>query len=147
MAVPVPSISHCVFNNNDFYQEPNELAFNQDTCCHLVICLRLIAFHCWTYLPTFPPAPPWQPILLLITCAFLDKLKVNSSRISILSENIFLNPKQIVILQVLVLCFEQKISALQHRAFTVKLFTVVIKEVFTVSHLHLSLVTTFTCLF
>ena len=46
MAVPVPSISCCVFNNNDFfYQEPNELAFNWDTCCHLVICLQLIASH------------------------------------------------------------------------------------------------------
>jgi len=48
MAEPVPSISCCVFNNNDFfYQEPNELAFIRDTCCHLVICLRLIASH-WT---------------------------------------------------------------------------------------------------
>ncbi len=28
-----------------FYQEPNELAFNWDTCCHLVICLQLIASH------------------------------------------------------------------------------------------------------
>jgi hypothetical protein len=47
MVVPVPSISCCVFNNNDFfYQEPNELAFNRDTCCHLVICLQLIASHC-----------------------------------------------------------------------------------------------------
>ena len=34
------------FNNNDFfYQELNELAFDWDTCCHLVICLRLIASH------------------------------------------------------------------------------------------------------
>jgi hypothetical protein len=34
------------FNNNDFfYQEQNELAFNRDMCCHLVICLRLIASH------------------------------------------------------------------------------------------------------
>jgi len=32
MAVPDPSISCCVFNNNYyFYQEPNELAFNRDT--------------------------------------------------------------------------------------------------------------------
>jgi len=47
MAVPVPSISCCIFNNNDFfYQELNELAFNWDTCCHLVICLQLIASHC-----------------------------------------------------------------------------------------------------
>jgi len=46
MAIPVPSISCCVFNNNNFfYQEPNELAFNWDACCHLVICLRLIASH------------------------------------------------------------------------------------------------------
>jgi len=28
-----------------FYQEPNKLAFNRDICCHLVICLRLIASH------------------------------------------------------------------------------------------------------
>ncbi len=47
MAVPVPSISCCVFNNNDFCcQELNELAFNWDTCCHLVICLQLIASNC-----------------------------------------------------------------------------------------------------
>ncbi len=46
MAVPIPSISCCVFNNNYFfYQELNELAFNRDTCCHLVICLQLIASH------------------------------------------------------------------------------------------------------
>jgi hypothetical protein len=46
MAVPVPSVSCCVLNNNDsFYQEPNELAFNRDTCCHLVFCLQLIASH------------------------------------------------------------------------------------------------------
>jgi hypothetical protein len=46
MAVPVPSTKYCIFNNNDFfYQEPNELAFNQDTCCYLVICLQLIASH------------------------------------------------------------------------------------------------------
>jgi hypothetical protein len=31
-----------------FYQEPNELAFNWDTCCHLVICLQLIASHCYS---------------------------------------------------------------------------------------------------
>jgi hypothetical protein len=30
-----------------FYQELNERAFNRDTCCHLVICLRLIASHCF----------------------------------------------------------------------------------------------------
>ena len=47
MAVPVPSISCCIFNNKDFfYQEQNELAFNRDTCCHLVICWLLIASHC-----------------------------------------------------------------------------------------------------
>jgi hypothetical protein len=46
MAVPVPNISCCVFSNYDFfYQELNELAFNWDTCCHLVICLQLIASH------------------------------------------------------------------------------------------------------
>jgi hypothetical protein len=46
MAVLVPGISCCILTNNDFfYQEPNELAFNWDTCCHLVICLRLIASH------------------------------------------------------------------------------------------------------
>ncbi len=46
MAVPVPSINCCVYNNNYyFFQEQNELAFNWDTCCHLVICLQLIASH------------------------------------------------------------------------------------------------------
>ncbi len=39
MAVPVPSIGCCVLNHhNIFYQIQNALAFNQDTCCHLVLC-------------------------------------------------------------------------------------------------------------
>jgi hypothetical protein len=46
MAVPVPSISCCVLNHHNlFYQIQNALAFNQDTCCHLVLCLRLLPFH------------------------------------------------------------------------------------------------------
>ncbi len=46
MAVPVPSISCCVLNNNNlFYQIHNALAFNWDTCCRLVHCLRLLPFH------------------------------------------------------------------------------------------------------
>ncbi len=46
MAVPVPSICWCVFNNhNFFFQEQNALAFNRCKCCHLALCLRLITFH------------------------------------------------------------------------------------------------------
>jgi hypothetical protein len=46
MAVPVPSISCCILNNHNlFYHEKNTLAFNWDTCCRLVLCLQLIAFH------------------------------------------------------------------------------------------------------
>ncbi len=63
MAVPVPSISCCIFiNNYFFYQEPNELAFNRHTCCHLVICLWLIASHCYKGLePTRLGGVPWVP--------------------------------------------------------------------------------------
>ncbi len=44
-AVPVPSISYCVLNHHNlFYQIQNALAFNQDTCCHLALCLRLLPF-------------------------------------------------------------------------------------------------------
>jgi hypothetical protein len=44
-----PSISCCVLNHHNlFYQIQNAPAFNQDTCCHLGLCLRLLPFH---YLP------------------------------------------------------------------------------------------------
>jgi hypothetical protein len=43
---PKYKLLHFFINNDFFYQETNELAFNRDTCCHLVICLRLIASHC-----------------------------------------------------------------------------------------------------
>ncbi len=52
MAVPVPSISCCVLNyHNLFYQVQNALVFNWDMCCHLVLCLWLLPFHCdnWHY--------------------------------------------------------------------------------------------------
>ena len=29
-----------------FYKEKKALAFNQDMCCHLALCLQLILFHC-----------------------------------------------------------------------------------------------------
>jgi hypothetical protein len=46
---PVPSISCCVLNHrNLFYHIQNALAFNRDMCCHLVLCLWLIPFHCVT---------------------------------------------------------------------------------------------------
>ncbi len=46
MAVPVPTIRCCALNHHNlFYQIQNALAFNQDTCCHLVLCLRLLPFH------------------------------------------------------------------------------------------------------
>ncbi len=47
MAVPFPSISCCVLNHHNlFYHIQNALAFNWDTCCHLVLCLWLLPFHC-----------------------------------------------------------------------------------------------------
>ncbi len=55
MAEPVPSISCCVLNyHNLFYQIQNALAFNQDTCCHLALSLRLLPFHCCSLF-----TPPW----------------------------------------------------------------------------------------
>jgi hypothetical protein len=46
MAVPVPSKSCCVLNHDNlFYQIQNALAFKQDMCCHLVLCLQLLRFH------------------------------------------------------------------------------------------------------
>jgi hypothetical protein len=46
MAVPVPSISCCVLKHpNIFYQIPNALAFNWDTCCNPALCLRLLPLH------------------------------------------------------------------------------------------------------
>ncbi len=37
--------------NHLFCQIKNALAFNRDTCCHLVLCLRLLPFH-WLSLLT-----------------------------------------------------------------------------------------------
>ncbi len=38
-------------------KEKNALAFNQDRCCHLGLCLRLIPFHCksvyWQFIVTY----------------------------------------------------------------------------------------------
>ena len=36
-------------------KEKNALAFNRDRCCHLVLCLRLIPFHCTAYTSTSEP--------------------------------------------------------------------------------------------
>ncbi len=53
MAVPVPSISYCGLNHhNVFYQIQNALAFNQDTCYHLALCLQLLPFHMLTPMKT-----------------------------------------------------------------------------------------------
>ncbi len=46
MAVPLQSISYCLFNHHNlFYQIQNALAFNRDMCCHLALCLQLLPFH------------------------------------------------------------------------------------------------------
>ncbi len=46
MAIPIPSISCCVLkHHNLFYQIHNALAFKQDMCCHLALCLQLLPFH------------------------------------------------------------------------------------------------------
>jgi hypothetical protein len=36
----------CFITTKKFAKRRNALAFNQDRCCHLVLCLRLIPFHC-----------------------------------------------------------------------------------------------------
>ncbi len=60
MAVPVPSISCCVLNHHNlFYQIQNALAFNWDTCCHLVLCLRLLPFH-YLFINLFAKLPSCQ---------------------------------------------------------------------------------------
>ncbi len=45
--VPVPSIICYVLNHHNlFYQIHNALAFTQNMCCHLALCLQLLPFHC-----------------------------------------------------------------------------------------------------
>jgi hypothetical protein len=41
----------CFITTKKICKEKNTLAFNWDRCCHLVLCLRLIPFHCaeWHY--------------------------------------------------------------------------------------------------
>jgi hypothetical protein len=54
MAVPVPSISCCVLNHHNLFDQiQNALAFNRDTCCHLMLCLWLLPFHWGLYHNTF----------------------------------------------------------------------------------------------
>ncbi len=36
----------CFITTKIFCKEKNALAFNLDRCCHLVLCLQLIPFHC-----------------------------------------------------------------------------------------------------
>jgi hypothetical protein len=36
----------CFITTKFFCEEKNVLAFNRDRCCHLVLCLQLIPFHC-----------------------------------------------------------------------------------------------------
>ncbi len=42
----------CFIKTEKNCKEKNELAFNRDRCCHLVLCLRLIPFHYFITLPT-----------------------------------------------------------------------------------------------
>ena len=66
MAVPVPSISCCVLNHHNlFYQIQNALAFNQDTGCHLALCLQLLPFHWHDY------NTAWKTELLNYDCGTL----------------------------------------------------------------------------
>ncbi len=60
MALPVPSISCCVLNHHNlFNQIQNTLAFKWDTCCHLALCLQLLPFHYRkNILRTFCKYPP-----------------------------------------------------------------------------------------
>jgi hypothetical protein len=70
MAVSVPSISCCVLNHhNIFYQIQNALAFNWNTCCHLVLCLQLLPFHFMT---------SWKRTGLVFTRLFLCNLRLCS---------------------------------------------------------------------
>jgi len=36
----------CFITTKKICKEKNALAFNRDRCCHVVLCLRLIPFHC-----------------------------------------------------------------------------------------------------
>ncbi len=36
----------CFITTKKICKEKNALAFNKDRCCHLVLCLRLLPFHC-----------------------------------------------------------------------------------------------------
>ncbi len=38
-----------------FCKEKNAIAFNRDRCCHLVLCLQLIPFHCLNFLKCAVP--------------------------------------------------------------------------------------------
>jgi len=72
MALPVPSISCCVLNHHNlFNQIENALAFYRETCCHLVLCYWLLPFHCHRFIfriifLLFPRFPFW-PFLLITT--------------------------------------------------------------------------------
>jgi hypothetical protein len=45
MALPIQGISWCVLFTFFFCEKQNALAFNQDTWCHLALCLQMILLH------------------------------------------------------------------------------------------------------
>ncbi len=70
LVFPVPVIhkSCCIFNNhNFFYQEANALAFNWDTCCHLVLSLQLIIFN---YVSSYF-VEPWKCQIVLVKSSWV----------------------------------------------------------------------------
>jgi hypothetical protein len=52
-----------------FLQREKALAFNQDICCHLALCLRLILFHCLSsseQILVIANSIPVDPLLMLV---------------------------------------------------------------------------------
>jgi hypothetical protein len=56
----------CLYHLNLFYQIQAALVFNRDTCCHLVLCLWLLPFHCKS--SSMFIRPPHNPSANLFVC-------------------------------------------------------------------------------
>jgi hypothetical protein len=77
MALAIPRISCCIFNNYDFFGKENKtLAFNRDRCCHLALCLQL--FH-WrefaelSFHQSFAPALlAWEILIRILMFSWIE---------------------------------------------------------------------------
>jgi hypothetical protein len=63
-----------------FDKEKKALAFNQDRCCHLVLCLWLILFHCMGEKLCALPKPIVRKAILL-TETSLEHLQLKQKRL------------------------------------------------------------------